>query len=260
MELAEHDHTTDASRQASTDSAVQGNAVQDSAAQVSAAQDNAIQNDATDEKTLIAGSAEGDMAAFEELVRRYERKITSVAYRLCGNREEGEDLAQETFIKAWRAIGGYRGQASFNTWIMAILTNLWRDRLRKKRVAEESLEDTVDSGEGAMQKQWKDDAPGPEAMSENQETREVLGRMMQTLRQEYKEALILRDVQGFSYEEVAVITGSSLGTVKSRINRGRTQLKEMILSYQEQNPGFFRLNQTKGDKTKVNEGKGGETA
>ena len=216
-------------------------------------------DEAIDDKSLIAQSAEGDLASFEILVLRYERRILAAACRLCGNREEGEDIAQETFIKAWRAIAGYRGQASFNTWLMAILTNLWRDRLRKARVPEGSLDEPIESAEGFMQKQWKDNQPGPDMLSESREVREILGSMLQELRPEYKEAVLLRDVQGLSYEEVAVITGNSLGTVKSRINRGRLRLKEMILEYQEQNPGFFRLNQTKPDRTRTAKGKEGET-
>jgi RNA polymerase sigma-70 factor (ECF subfamily) len=208
-----------------------------------------------DEKTLISESAAGDMSAFEELVLRYEKRIVAAAYHLCGNRDDGEDLAQETFIKAWQAIGGYRGQASFNTWLMAILTNLWRDRLRKKRVPQEPLEQEIGDGGSEIQRQWKDSGPGPDAVAESQEIREILSSMMQELKPEFKEALLLRDVQGFSYEEVAVITRTNLGTVKSRINRGRTQMKEMILQYQEQNPGFFRLSRIGPDKTQTVEGK-----
>ena len=122
------------------------------------------------------------------------------------------------------------------------------------------MEEEIDSGDGVMRKQWKDEQPGPDQLSENLETREILGSMIQALGHEYKEALLLRDVQGFSYEEVAVITGNNLGTVKSRINRARTKMKEMILAYQEQNPGFFRLNQTKPDSTREVDRKGGEIA
>jgi RNA polymerase sigma-70 factor (ECF subfamily) len=211
-----------------------------------------------DEKALIAKCVEGETQAFEELVFRYEKRIVAAAYRLCGNREEGEDLAQEAFIKAWRALRGYRGQASFSTWLMAILTNLWRDRMRKTQVPQESLDEAVEGEEGRMRKQYRDDKPGPEAEASDREAREILGGMIQELKPEYKEALILRDVQGYSYEEVAAITGSSLGTVKSRINRGRAHMRTMVLAYQEQNPGFFRLNQIVKDKTLAGKAKGGE--
>ena len=212
-----------------------------------------------DDKELIAMSVQGDAAAFEALVYRYERKIVAAACRLCGSREEGEDLAQETFIRAWRALAGYRGQASFGAWLTAILRNLWRDRLRKARAPQESIDEAIEGEEGQIHKQIKDGAPGPETIAESDETSEVLSGMIQALKPEFREALILRDVQGFSYEEVAVITGTSLGTVKSRINRGRTLMKDMVLSYQEHNPGFFRLSKVKPDKGEAGKTEGGET-
>ena len=212
-----------------------------------------------DEKTLVAKCVEGETPAFEELVFRYEKKIVAAAYRLCGNREEGEDMAQEAFIKAWRALNGYRGQASFGTWLMAILTNLWRDRLRKNQLPQESLDEVIEGEEGVMRKQFRDGKPGPDDLTEAQEMQEILGGMIQELKPEYKEALILRDVQGFSYEEVAVITGSNLGTVKSRINRGRTLIKAKVMAYQEQCPGFFRLNQVEQGETLAIRAKGGES-
>ncbi|MDR0468599.1 MAG: sigma-70 family RNA polymerase sigma factor [Peptococcaceae bacterium] len=210
-----------------------------------------------DDKALIGLCCEGDVQAFEELIFRYEKKIIAAAYRLCGNRQDGEDLAQEVFVKAWRALAGYRGQASFNTWLMTILTNLWRDRLRKKQVPQESLDEVVEGKEGDMRKQFVDAGPLPEDEVERYEIHSVLDGMIQGLQPEYKEALILRDIQGFSYEEVAAITGSNLGTVKSRINRARTILKEEIMRYQEQSPGFFRLTQTEKEKTRAGKTRGG---
>ena len=211
-----------------------------------------------DDEALIAMHLDGDREAFEALVLRYERRINAAAFRLCGSREEGEDLAQETFIKAWRALSGYRGQASFISWLTAILTNTWRDRLRKGSLPTQPLDAPYEGEEGPVARQLSDSAPGPEALTESSASAALIGGMIQELRQEYKEALVLRDVQGFSYEEVAAITGSSLGTVKSRINRARSQLKERILYYQEQNPGFFRLNQVKTDGTQTIDGEGGE--
>ena len=211
-----------------------------------------------DDKALIALHLNGDTEAFEALVLRYERRIAAAAYQLCGSREEGEDLAQETFVKAWRALSGYRGQASFGAWLAAILTNTWRDRLRKGTVPTQSLDAPIESDEGTVARQVRDSAPGPDAVTESAEPRDVISTMIQELRQEYKEALILRDVQGFSYEEVAAITGSSLGTVKSRISRARSHLKERILHYQEQNPGYFRLNQVRTDGSQTIDARGGE--
>jgi len=211
------------------------------------------------DKDLIELCVNGETPAFEELVYRYEKKIVAAARRLCGDFQEGEDLAQETFVKAWRALPGYRGQASFGAWLMAILTNLWKDRFRKKRVPTTSIDEGIEGEERRIPIQMKDDSPGPEDQTETVEVNEVLGRMIEELKPEFKEALILRDIQGFSYEEAAVITGSNLGTVKSRINRARTQMKIKIMEYQEQNPEFFRLNQVKKDLSLAGKAEGGET-
>jgi len=201
-----------------------------------------------DDMALVAMSVKGDTSAFEELILRYEKRIVAAAIRLCANREEGEDMAQEAFIKAWRALAGYRGQASFGTWMMAIITNLWRDRLRRNQPPAESIDAVIQGEDGDMSKQYSDDKPGPEEAAEDQDAKQILGRMLESLRPEFKEALVLRDIQGFSYEEVAVITGASLGTVKSRINRGRAALREKVLEYQKQNPGFFRLTKMKDER------------
>ena len=221
-------------------------------------EDNQSQNAIAEDKALIEMCVDGDTAAFEQLVLRYEKKVVAAACRLCGNRHDGEDLAQEAFIKAWRALTGYRGQASFNTWMMTILTNLWKDRLRKKQLPQESIDEPAESEEGGVYRQYRDASPGPDSEAVSNEANEVLGGFISSLQPEFREALILRDVQGFSYEETAAITGSNLGTVKSRINRARTLVKAMVMEYQEQNPGFFRLTQARADKTGTKKAKGGE--
>ena len=107
---------------------------------------------AMQDKALAELCGVGDMAAFEELVFRYEKRLVAAAWRLCGDRQEGEDLAQEVFLKAWRAMAGYRGQASFATWLMTILSNLWKDRLRKKKLPQDSLDEAIEGEEGALAK------------------------------------------------------------------------------------------------------------
>ncbi|MEA4892552.1 MAG: sigma-70 family RNA polymerase sigma factor [Peptococcaceae bacterium] len=216
--------------------------------EISYQRENPIPAAAREDKELAASCGRGDADAFEILVSRYEKRIYAMAVRFCGNLQEGEDLAQETFLKAWKAIGSYRGQAAFSTWLAAILTNLWRDRLRKKPVATESLDQKVEVDDGSLEKQVADQGPGPEELLESKEEGRALRELVGRLKPEYREALVLRDIQGYSYEEVAVITGQNLGTVKSRINRARTFLREEILRCQEQNRDFFRLSTQKGDK------------
>lgn len=185
---------------------------------------------------LVAKSKAGDLHAFEELVCRYERKIYTLAYRMTGNYHDANDLAQEAFLRAFQSIKGFRGDASFSTWLCRIATNVCRDELRKRyRVSLESLEQEVSFGDWEMKKQIPADVPGPAEIYEQQELQHELQDLINTLAPEFRMALILRDIQGLSYEEIAEQLECSLGTVKSRISRARNYLKEKILSAQEQN-------------------------
>ena len=213
--------------------------------------------DMTDQ-ALIQGCLQGDLTAFDQLLRRYEAKVFAVACRLTGNRQDGEDLAQETFVRAWKALPNFRGDASLNTWLITIATNLWRDQLRKRRLPVESMEDTVAFADGEVQQQWADPAPGPQEIVEEGETKRQLGQWIGMLKPEFKAALILRDIQGYSYEEVAAITQTSIGTVKSRISRARGYLKDRILAEREQNRSSDRLSDPKEQSMDENERKGGK--
>lgn len=213
--------------------------------------------DMTDQ-ALIQGCLQGDLAAFDQLLHRYEAKVFAVAYRLTGNRQDGEDLAQETFVRAWKALPNFRGDASLNTWLITIATNLWRDQLRKRRLPVESMDDTVAFEDGEVQQQWADPAPGPQEIVEEDEIKRQLGRWIGMLKPEFKAALILRDIQGYSYEEVAAITRTSIGTVKSRISRARGYLKDRILADREQNQPSDRLSDPKEQNIDIQAVKGGK--
>lgn len=188
------------------------------------------------DQELVTRSKNGDLQAFEELVCLYERKVYTLAYRMMGNYDDANDLAQETFLRAFRAIGGFRGDASFSTWISHIVTNLCRDELRKRyRISVESLEQEVCLGDAEVKKQIPSTDPGPDEIYEKYELQQELQELLSTLSPEFRLALVLRDIQGFSYQEIAEQMECSLGTVKSRINRARNFLKEKILQQREQN-------------------------
>ncbi|MDR1206751.1 MAG: sigma-70 family RNA polymerase sigma factor [Peptococcaceae bacterium] len=157
---------------------------------------------------------------FEILAERYEKKVYSLAWRLTGNREDAGDLAQEAFLKAWRSIGQFRGDAAFGTWMTHIVTNLWRDSVRKRRVNYESLDDKTDQIPSAE--------AGPEAVYERRERQEGVQGLINELAPEYKLVLVLRDIEGYTYTDIADMTGLPLGTVKSRISRARERLKELL--------------------------------
>jgi len=194
------------------------------------------------EDELVRRSKNGDIDAFEELIARYERKIFTTAYRLTGNREDAADLAQEAFLRAFRSIQSFRAEASFLTWMYTIVTNLCRDELRKrKRVHLESLDERIALEDSEVAKQFPSETVGPAEVYEQKELREKIQRTINTLTPEYRMALVLRDIQGLSYEEIAAQLDCSLGTVKSRINRARNYLKDKLSAEREQNSRDSRL-------------------
>jgi RNA polymerase sigma-70 factor (ECF subfamily) len=181
------------------------------------------------EEDLITRSQNGDIDAFEELVAKYERKVYAIAYRFMGNPEDAGDLTQEAFLKAYQSIKSFRQEASFSTWICRIVSNVCRDQLRKnKRQSQNSLDEDVWLEEGTVQKQLKDQRPTPDEVYESKELKEYLQGLINNLNPEYKMVVILRDIQGYSYEEIAQILDCSLGTVKSRLNRARKALRDQI--------------------------------
>jgi RNA polymerase sigma-70 factor (ECF subfamily) len=165
-----------------------------------------------------------------------------LAYRIIGNYEDANDLAQEAFLRAFQSIKTFRGEASFQTWLCRIVTNLCRDEMRKKyRFNSESLDENVVLEEGEVTKQIASGDPGPAELYEAKEFQEMIQGFINSLSPEFRMALVLRDIQGYSYEEIAEQLECSLGTVKSRINRARNYLKKRLLQSREQINGRQRL-------------------
>ncbi len=184
---------------------------------------------------LVAQSQAGDIEAFEELVSRNERRVFNLAYRMIGNHEDAVDLAQEVFIKAFQAIKTFRGEASFSTWIGRIAINICRDELRRRhRRPTDSLDEKVILHDGEVSKQYASPDPGPEEIYEKTELQQKIQQYINDLTPEFRTALVMRDIGGYSYEEIAEATQSNIGTVKSRISRARNYLKDKLLSEKEQ--------------------------
>jgi RNA polymerase sigma-70 factor (ECF subfamily) len=187
------------------------------------------------DEELVAMSKAGDIKAFEELVCRYERKTYTIAYRMMGNYEDANDLAQEAFLRAFQSINTFRGESSFSTWLCRIVTNVCRDELRKRyRISIESLDKEVSFGDWEIKKQIPASDPGPDEIYEQRELQLELQELIATLAPEFRLTLVLREIQGLTYEEIAEQLECSLGTVKSRISRARNYLKEKLLARQEQ--------------------------
>jgi len=181
-----------------------------------------------DAKLLVKKSQKGDTRAFEQLVTMYQDRIYVLSYQLTGNYADAQDLAQNVFIKAYRALPGFRNEADFGTWLHRITVNLSINEKRKKK-PDVYLDNPVQTAEGEIPRLVASDAESPEEAYENKEFRDMVQIALEELSPEHRTVLVLREVQGFSYDEIADMLDCSLGTVKSRINRGRQTLKEKII-------------------------------
>ncbi len=195
-----------------------------------------------DEPALIAAAQRGDIPAFNRLVLTYQGLAYNVAFRILGDPDGAADATQEAFLSAFKALGGYRG-GSFKAWLLRIVTNACYDQLRaKQRRPSMPLEELVDEEEGDGEASvFVDSSAGPE----NHVLRHELGRIIQqailTLPPDQRTTLVLFDLQGLSYEEIAEVTDANLGTVKSRLSRARARVREYLLAEQELLPAQYRL-------------------
>jgi RNA polymerase sigma-70 factor (ECF subfamily) len=185
----------------------------------------------TDEQLLSAFLA-GNHAAYGALVRRYKDPITNFAYRFLGNYEDAVDIAQETFVRVFRFGSTFVGEVKFSTWLFTIASNLSKSELKRyRRRYGVSMKDAF-GGPGRNDDDASWDVPDTTYMPDERIDRDKIvqevQRALMHVTPTYREMVILRDVQQLSYEEIAEITQSELGTVKSRINRGRAQLKEQL--------------------------------
>lgn len=191
-----------------------------------------VRNRERDEEDVILACQNGDAQAFEFLVSRYQKQMFNIAFRMTGSYEEACEVVQEAFLSAYRSIKKYRGEARFSTWLYSITVNQTRSRLKEMR--------NRDFHEGIS----IDDPPGDESVSpamqyhshqmgvaervEQKEIRDRVQECIDALDEEYREVVVLRDIQGFSYDEIAEMLKVPHGTVKSRLFRARLLLKDSI--------------------------------
>ncbi|MBF7081563.1 sigma-70 family RNA polymerase sigma factor [Desulfallas sp. Bu1-1] len=179
-------------------------------------------------KLLVNKSKQGSNEAFEQLVKLYQNKVYALCYQLTNSRSDAQDLAQETFIKAYRSLSGFRNEADFGTWMHRIAVNLWINIKRRKK-PEVSLDATITTDNGEMSIDVASNDETPDEKLERKEFNTLVKLALNDLSEEHRTVLILREMYGYNYEEIAQIMDCSLGTVKSRINRARQSLKEKIL-------------------------------
>jgi RNA polymerase sigma-70 factor (ECF subfamily) len=173
---------------------------------------------------LVARHRAGDGRAFDEVYVRYSSMVYGLALRLSANPQEAEDLTQEVFLRIYRHLGGFRGGSSLKTWVYRVALNQCRSRYARFRPATQGLfEEGVEEAP-----QLRDPARGPEETALSNDTARRVALALARLPLVFREAVVLRDLEGLAYEEIADATGVRVGTVRSRIARGREQLRQLL--------------------------------
>ena len=187
---------------------------------------------ASDESSLVHAAKAGDISAFEELVRRYDRNVFRIAQHITQNREDAEDVVQDAFLKAYENLDQFQGQSKFYTWLVRIAVNEALMKLRKRRPERMvSLDEEVKTEDDALPREVADWTPNPEQQYTQAELRDILSRTIQGLPPGFRTVFVLRDVEGLSTEETAEALDLSIPAVKSRLLRARLQLRERLSRY-----------------------------
>ena len=185
-----------------------------------------------DESVLVSQAREGDTQAFGQLVRRYEGKIFRLAQHVTQNREDAEDVLQETFMKAYEHLDQFKGDSKFYTWIVRIAVNQALMKLRRRKTDKSvSIDDTIDTGEDTVVREIAAWDENPEEQFSREELGEILDGAIQGLDPIYRSVFVLRDVEDLSTEETAEALGLSVPAVKSRLLRARLQLREKLTRF-----------------------------
>jgi RNA polymerase sigma-70 factor (ECF subfamily) len=184
------------------------------------------------QKEMIENCKAGDEKAFAEIVFHNQKKVFNIAYRMLGNLEEAKDLAQEVFISVFESIKDLKEEAKFDAWLTQITLNHCRNRWkylkRRQYFNSDSLDDPVETEDGNMPRAIADPSENPETLYEKKMIQQFIQRGLLKLKEDQRELLVLRDLQGFSYEEMGVLLGLPEGTIKSKLHRARMDLKGIL--------------------------------
>jgi RNA polymerase sigma-70 factor (ECF subfamily) len=191
-----------------------------------------VRAETNDDFDLVQASRNGDVAAFEELVKRYDRTLLRIAHSVTHNREDSQDAVQETFLKAYQHLGDFRGDSKFSTWLIRITVNQSLMKLRKqRRIKEESLNEDFGTDEDVLPREVIDWAPNPEQLYRTSELRQILIKTIDELPPSLRVVFVLQDLEGLSTDQTAEALNLSQSAVKSRLWRARLQLRERLNKY-----------------------------
>lgn len=183
-------------------------------------------------REVIESCKAGDPRAFAEMVLQSQKKVFNIAYRMLGNSEEAKDLAQEVFVSVFNSIKDLREEIKFDSWLTQITLNQCRNRWkylkRRHYFNSGSLDDPVETEDGDVPRAIYDPSDNPETLYEKKMIQELVQRGLQKLKEDQRELLVLRDLQGFSYEEMGELLGLPEGTIKSKLHRARMDLKQVL--------------------------------
>jgi len=197
-----------------------------------------IEEPVSDELKLVRAAKDGDVSAFEQLVKRYDRNVFRIANHITHSREDAEDVVQEAFLKAYSNLEKFQEQSKFYTWLVRIAVNEALMKLRKRRPERfVSLDEDVKTEDDSLPREVADWSPNPEQLYNQEELRDILSRTIQGLPPTFRTVFVLRDVEGLSTEETAEALELSVPAVKSRLLRARLQLRERLNRYFQRKQG-----------------------
>lgn len=178
---------------------------------------------------LIAKAQQHDLDAFEQLVLNYQDRVYSHCLYLTGNPDDAQDLAQDVFVQAFRGLQSFRQESDFGTWLHRIAVNQWINHCRRTRkIVTFSIDEPLPSRDSELMRELAATEEGPLEKVERRELNTQIQQALDRLPEEYRLALVLRDIEGYNYDEISSLLQCSLGTVKSRINRGRKALRKEL--------------------------------
>ncbi|MFH2006908.1 MAG: sigma-70 family RNA polymerase sigma factor [bacterium] len=188
------------------------------------------------ERRLLRRLRRGDQRAFAALVRTYQQRVFNMVFRMLGNREEAEDVAQDVFVTVFQSAASFRGDSKFSTWLYRVTINHCKNRLKylkrrgrhMGRPLDEIAEHELARGSGETQPTFHSSVPRPDDLAAGRQLERIIQEEMARMEEDHRLLLVLRDIQGLSYQEMAELTGLNVGTIKSRLHRARLALKEAL--------------------------------